>query len=39
MALLDVEAIPDEELVGNGEADVADRQILDETPVGAIEQP
>jgi hypothetical protein len=34
----DVEAVPDEELVGYGEADVADRQILDQAPVGPVEQ-
>jgi hypothetical protein len=36
--LLDVEAVPDEELVGDREADVPDRQVLDEPAVGAVEQ-
>jgi hypothetical protein len=37
-ALVQVEAVADEELVGDGEADVADREVLDETSVRAIEQ-
>ena len=38
VALVEVEAVADEELVGNGEADVADRQVIDEPAVGAVEQ-
>jgi hypothetical protein len=36
--LLEVEAVADEELVGDGEADVADRQVVDEPAVGTVEQ-
>ena len=36
--LVDVEAVADEELVRDGEADVAHRQVLDEAPVGPVEQ-
>ena len=36
--LVEVEAVADEELVRNGEADVPDRQVLDEAPVGAVEE-
>ena len=36
--LVDVEAVADEELVGDGEADVADRQVVDEAAVGAVEE-
>jgi hypothetical protein len=38
VALVEVEAVPDEELVRNDEADVADRKILDEAPVRAVEE-
>ena len=38
VALLDVEAISHEELVGHGEAHVADGEVLDEPPVGAVEE-
>jgi hypothetical protein len=38
VSLGDVEAVPDEELVRDGEADVADRQILDEAAVRAVEE-
>src|SRR5919204_298626 len=38
IALLDVEAIADEQLVRNGEPDVADRQIFDEPSIGTIQQ-
>ena len=37
-ALVQVEAVADEELVGHGEADVVDRQILDEPAIRAVEQ-
>jgi hypothetical protein len=37
-ALVEVEPVADEEFVGNREADVAHGEILDETPVGAVEQ-
>ena len=37
-ALVEVEAVADEELVGDREADVADRQVVDEPPVGPVEQ-
>jgi hypothetical protein len=36
--LVEVEAVPDEELVGNGEADVAHRKVVDEPPVGPVEE-
>lgn len=38
VALLEIEAVADEELVGDGEADVAHRQVVDQAPVGAVEQ-
>ena len=38
VALVEVEAVADEELVGHGEADVADRQVVDEAAVRAVEQ-
>src|SRR3954447_1654026 len=37
-ALVQVEAVADEELVRNGEADVVDREVLDQTAVRAVEQ-
>src|SRR6266540_6248887 len=37
-ALVQVEAVAHEQLVGHGEADVADRQVVDETPVRPVEQ-
>ena len=36
--LVEVEAVADEELVGDREAHVADRQIVDEPSVGPVEQ-
>ena len=36
--LLEIEAVADEELVRHDEADVADREIVDESAVGAVEQ-
>ena len=36
--LLEVEAVADEELVRNGEADVPDRQVLDDAPVRPVEE-
>ena len=38
VALLEVEAVPDEELVRDREADVADGQILDQAAVRAVEK-
>jgi hypothetical protein len=38
VALLEVEPVPDEQLVGHREAHVANRQILDEPPVGPVEE-
>jgi hypothetical protein len=38
VALLDVEAVSHEELVGNGETDVADGDVLDQPAIRAIEQ-
>ena len=38
VALVEVEAVADEELVRNGEADIADRQVVDEAAVRAVEQ-
>jgi hypothetical protein len=38
VALADVEAVADEQLVGDGEPDVAYGQILDEPSVGPVEQ-
>src|SRR4051812_24375550 len=38
VALVEIEAVADEELVGDDEADVPDRQILDEAPVRPVEQ-
>jgi hypothetical protein len=38
VALADVEAVADEELVGHREADVADGQVVDEAPVRPVEQ-
>src|SRR5205085_9605821 len=38
VALLQVEAVPDEELVRDGEADVADGEVFDQPPIGAVEQ-
>jgi hypothetical protein len=37
-ALVQVEAVADEQLVGDGEADVADGEVLDEAAVGTVEQ-
>jgi hypothetical protein len=37
-ALADVEAVADVELVRNGEADVPDRQVVDEAAVGPVEE-
>jgi hypothetical protein len=37
-ALVQIEAVADEKLVGDGEADVAHRQVLDQTPVRTIEE-
>jgi hypothetical protein len=37
-ALVQVEAVADEELVGNGEADVAHREVLDQPPVGPVQE-
>jgi hypothetical protein len=36
--LVEVESVADEELVGNGEADVADGEVVDEAPVGPVEE-
>jgi hypothetical protein len=36
--LVEVEAVADEELVGHCEAHVTHRQIVDESPVGPVEQ-
>ena len=36
--LVEVEAVADEELVGNGEPDVCNGQVVDEAPVGSVEQ-
>jgi hypothetical protein len=36
--LVEVEAVADEELVGNGEADVANRQVVDQAAVGPVEE-
>jgi hypothetical protein len=38
VALVEVEAIPDEELVRHREAHVADREVVDEPPVRAVEE-
>ena len=38
VALAQLEAVADEELVRNGEADVAHRQVVDEAAVGPVEQ-
>ena len=38
VSLVEIEAVADEELVRDGEADVADRQILDEPPVRPVEE-
>ena len=38
VALVQVEAVADEELVGDGEADVPDRQVVDEPAVRAVEE-
>ena len=38
VALVQIEAVADEELVGDGEADVADRQVFDEPAVRAVEE-
>ena len=38
VALPELEAVADEELVGDGEADVAHRQVVDEAAVGPVEQ-
>ena len=37
-ALVEPEAVAGEELVGDGEADVVERDVVDEPPVGAVEQ-
>src|SRR6266508_49245 len=37
-ALVQVEAVAHEQLVGHGEADVTDRQVVDEAPVRPVEQ-
>jgi hypothetical protein len=38
VALVEVEAVADEELVRHREAHVADGEIVDESPVGAVEE-
>jgi hypothetical protein len=38
VALVEVEAVADEELVGHREAHVAHGKIVDEPPVGAVEE-
>jgi hypothetical protein len=38
VALLHVEAVPHEQLVWNGESYVADGQVVDQPPVGAVEE-
>jgi hypothetical protein len=38
VALVQIEAVPHEQLVRDGEADVPDRDVLDEAPVGTVEQ-
>ena len=38
VALVELEAVADEELVGDREADVADGQVVDEPPVRTVEQ-
>jgi hypothetical protein len=38
VALVEVEAVADEELVGNDEADVPHGEVVDEPPVGAVEE-
>jgi hypothetical protein len=38
VALVEVEAVPDEELVRHGEAHVAHREVVDEPPVGSVEE-
>jgi hypothetical protein len=35
---LQVEPVADEEVVGHGEADVAERDVVDEPPVGPVQQ-
>ena len=37
-ALVEVEAVADEELVGDGEADVVDREVFDQAAIGPVEQ-
>ncbi len=38
VALVEVEAVADEELVGDDEADVPNGEVVDEAPVGPVEQ-
>src|SRR4051794_22661933 len=38
VALVEVEAVADEELVRNREADVLHRQVVDQAPVGPVEE-
>ena len=38
VALLELEAVPDEELVGDREAHVANGKVVDEPPVGPVEE-
>ena len=38
VALVEVEPVADEELVRHREADVTDREVVDESPVGAVEE-
>ena len=38
MQAVEVEAVADEELVGHGETDVAEREVLDKAPVRAVEE-
>jgi hypothetical protein len=38
VALVQIEAVPHEQLIGDGEADVADGEVLDEAAVGTVEQ-
>jgi hypothetical protein len=38
VALFQVEAVADEELVWDGEADVADWEVIDQAAVGAVKE-
>ena len=38
VALVEVEPVADEELVRHRETDVTDREVVDEPPVGAVEE-